>query len=119
VWGDGGYADILDDRRPVQAIEDVDGADDDAEMRRSHQKQAQPTAGTEEKNFFFEKKKQKTFMFLDGCLLQHAPQDAKVFWFFFSKKNALAEMSRQHGEARQKSRRARGAENPAQDQSHV
>ena len=41
------------------------------------------------KVFFFEKKKQKTFGHL-GPLFPHArPQFAKVFWFFFSKKNAL------------------------------
>jgi hypothetical protein len=34
------------------------------------------------KRFFFEKKKQKTFISLLPM------QDVKVFWFFFSKKNA-------------------------------
>ncbi len=41
------------------------------------------------KDFFFEKKKQKT----SGCLAAASPanvrQCAKVFWFFFSKKNIL------------------------------
>jgi hypothetical protein len=39
------------------------------------------------KDFFFEKKKQKTF----GCLAAAYPADVRkgieVFWFFFSKKN--------------------------------
>jgi hypothetical protein len=41
------------------------------------------------KDFFFEKKKQKTF----GCLSRIYQADAyhltKVFWFFFSKKNCF------------------------------
>jgi hypothetical protein len=42
----------------------------------------------EGKAFFFEKKKQKTF---SSCraLAGSARQVAKVFWFFFSKKNCL------------------------------
>jgi hypothetical protein len=44
--------------------------------------------------FFFEKKNQKTFTrLLPRKLQQHTPGDAgkgaKVFWFFFSKKNAF------------------------------
>jgi hypothetical protein len=40
------------------------------------------------KDFFFEKKKQKTFDYF-GCGLSGwaQPRLAKVFWFFFSKKN--------------------------------
>jgi hypothetical protein len=41
------------------------------------------------KAFFFEKKKQKTFVSLVRAAQQHALQEAKVFWFFFSKKNIL------------------------------
>jgi hypothetical protein len=41
------------------------------------------------KFFFFEKKKQKTFDCLGGPLPLRAPESAKVFWFFFSKKNNL------------------------------
>jgi hypothetical protein len=36
------------------------------------------------KHFFFEKKKQKTFILLVRIFPQYAPQKAKVFWFFFS-----------------------------------
>jgi phospholipase C len=42
------------------------------------------------KNFFFEKKKQKTFGHLAEPLRKSRSQYAKVFWFFFSKKNILA-----------------------------
>jgi hypothetical protein len=39
------------------------------------------------KRFFFEKKKQKTFLsYTSGCFTC-AAQGTKVFWFFFSKKN--------------------------------
>jgi hypothetical protein len=42
----------------------------------------------ERKYFFFEKKKQKTFFSWPGCPERSsAPKRAKVFWFFFSKKN--------------------------------
>jgi hypothetical protein len=46
------------------------------------------------KVFFFEKKKQKTFI-RSGCGLsgQAQPRLVKVFWFFFSKKNMLPERS--------------------------
>jgi hypothetical protein len=42
----------------------------------------------ESKDFFFEKKKQKTFDCF-GCGLSgdSGPRLVKVFWFFFSKKN--------------------------------
>jgi len=40
------------------------------------------------KVFFFEKKKQKTFVRCRG-LVTGVRKKAKVFWFFFSKKNAL------------------------------
>jgi hypothetical protein len=41
------------------------------------------------KRFFSEEKKQKTFV-ISGTRLSHrARQTIKVFWFFFSKKNAL------------------------------
>jgi hypothetical protein len=40
------------------------------------------------KHFFFEKKKQKTFVrFGFGLSGEDRPRLAKVFWFFFSKKN--------------------------------
>jgi hypothetical protein len=40
------------------------------------------------KDFFFEKKKQKTFARLGRAYPDRArPKFAKVFWFFFSKKN--------------------------------
>jgi hypothetical protein len=46
------------------------------------------------KVFFFEKKKQKTFVALGFRLSERArPRVAKVFWFFFSKKNILASIS--------------------------
>jgi hypothetical protein len=41
------------------------------------------------KQFFFEKKNQKTFDYLARVLPQHPLIIAKVFWFFFSKKNGL------------------------------
>jgi hypothetical protein len=42
------------------------------------------------KDFFFEKKKQKTFgRFGFGVAGIGSAQFAKVFWFFFSKKNCL------------------------------
>jgi len=41
------------------------------------------------KHFFFEKKKQKTFTSLSRAYDQHLPKQSKVFWFFFSKKNAF------------------------------
>jgi hypothetical protein len=40
--------------------------------------------------FFREKNKQKTLTFCGIRQGQHAPQYAKVFWFFFSKKNILS-----------------------------
>ncbi len=42
------------------------------------------------KDFFFEKKKQKTFVTWAGRSHDLALHVAKVFWFFFLKKNALA-----------------------------
>jgi hypothetical protein len=48
----------------------------------------------ERKRFFFEKKKQKTFVHLGPVCrrlrVSTGPKVIKVFWFFFSKKNALA-----------------------------
>jgi hypothetical protein len=44
---------------------------------------------SESKNFFFEKKKQKTFMNVAEPLRTGAAQGPKVFWFFFSKKNCF------------------------------
>jgi hypothetical protein len=41
------------------------------------------------KDFFFEKKKQKTFGYKKPSLIQAPSQFAKVFWFFFSKKNVF------------------------------
>jgi hypothetical protein len=53
----------------------------------------QPEREEKEKNFFFEKKKQKTFNYAAGGRPtfepQHCPQQLKVFWFFFSKKNCF------------------------------
>jgi hypothetical protein len=45
--------------------------------------------GVGRKRFFFEKKKQKTFIFLGRVLGTTPRQRTKVFWFFFSKKNIL------------------------------
>jgi hypothetical protein len=39
---------------------------------------------------FFLKKEAKTFASLARALTQRARQRAKVFWFFFSKKNYLS-----------------------------
>jgi hypothetical protein len=46
--------------------------------------------GSRRKDFFFEKKKQKTFDDLDPTVRPARVQGPKVFWFFFSKKNILA-----------------------------
>jgi hypothetical protein len=48
----------------------------------------------ERKDFFFEKKKQKTFVRLAAAFPDGARQGPKVFWFFFSKKNCLAFFAR-------------------------
>jgi hypothetical protein len=45
------------------------------------------SVGEGRKQFFFEKKNQKTFDCLVCTELQRSLQVAKVFWFFFSKKN--------------------------------
>jgi len=48
------------------------------------------SASEEGKVFFFEKKKQKTFgCFGFGLSGWAQPRLAKVFWFFFSKKNCF------------------------------
>jgi len=39
--------------------------------------------------FFSEEKKQKTFMSLSRIYQAAYAKDAKVFWFFFSKKNVF------------------------------
>jgi len=44
-------------------------------------------------DFFFEKKKQKTFDHLRARQSQRARQGAKVFWFFFFKKELLPSQS--------------------------
>jgi hypothetical protein len=45
----------------------------------------------QKKSFFFEKKKQKTFdCFGFGLSGRAQPKVAKVFWFFFSKKNRFS-----------------------------
>jgi hypothetical protein len=80
---------IREDRRSAGAIVNLAIADHDIEIFRRRGGRGRQTIKKEEKNFFFEKKKQKTFMFWYGCLLQRAPQETKVFWFFFSKKNAF------------------------------
>ena len=41
------------------------------------------------KHFFFANKKQKTYGFLGRAFPRSRSQVAKVFWFFFSKKNTL------------------------------
>jgi hypothetical protein len=41
------------------------------------------------KAFFFEKKKQKTFDRCCGLFPRARLEEAKVFWFFFAKKNAF------------------------------
>jgi hypothetical protein len=41
------------------------------------------------KDFFFEKKKQKTFEWLSRAYPADLRQGVRVFWFFFSKKNML------------------------------
>jgi hypothetical protein len=41
------------------------------------------------KTFFFEKKKQKTFIPCGPRQPRRARKSAKVFWFFFTKKNSL------------------------------
>jgi hypothetical protein len=40
--------------------------------------------------FFSEEKKQKTFMSLSRFYPEACSQEAKVFWFFFSKKNCFS-----------------------------
>jgi len=42
-----------------------------------------------ERIFFFEKKKQKTFIHWAELYRRHARKCPKVFWFFFSKKNTF------------------------------
>jgi hypothetical protein len=54
---------------------------------------------SKDKHFFFEKKKQKTFVPSPLPQIRHAGNDAqvvklKVFWFFFSKKNCLSSFTR-------------------------
>jgi hypothetical protein len=50
-----------------------------------------PIGGEGRKQFFFGKKNQKTFPFCGTAGVAHRafamPKRAKVFWFFFSKKN--------------------------------
>jgi hypothetical protein len=46
--------------------------------------------GKARKDFFFEKKKQKTFSRWAERYGRRARKSPKVFWFFFSKKNVLA-----------------------------
>jgi len=46
------------------------------------------------KHFFFEKKKQKTFEFLNAPVQAKETQETKVFWFFFSKKNIFLSLLR-------------------------
>jgi hypothetical protein len=62
---------------------------------------------SERKAFFFEKKKQKTFVSCRG-LVTGARKRAKVFWFFFSKKNIFLPYHSGH--------RHRGSTPPASDQ---
>jgi hypothetical protein len=51
-------------------------------------------SGTARKHFFFEKKKQRTFIRcsplpVQQCDLEAARKQTKVFWCFFSKKNCF------------------------------
>ena len=41
------------------------------------------------KDFFFEKKKQKTFPWLSQIFPETYAPETKVLWFFFSRKNCL------------------------------
>jgi len=50
------------------------------------------------KVFFSEEKKQKTFMSLSRIFPEAYAIDAKVFWFFSSKKNCFAFLSARHME---------------------
>jgi hypothetical protein len=54
----------------------------------------QSWAPQKRKPFFFEKKKQKTFEFLNAPLGANETQETKVFWFFFSKKNIFPSLLR-------------------------
>jgi hypothetical protein len=51
------------------------------------------------KAFFSEEKKQKTFMSLSRFYPERTPQEAEVFWFFFSKKNCFLSSSSKHAKA--------------------
>jgi len=48
-----------------------------------------PREGKPRKQFFFEKKNQKTFICFGYVPLAAVRQKNKVFWFFFSKKNCF------------------------------
>ena len=50
---------------------------------------------TASKAFFFEKKKQKTFVRLSRFYPDSRDSGIKVFWFFFLKKNCLPAFSEQ------------------------
>jgi hypothetical protein len=54
----------------------------------------EPREQEESKDFFFEKKKQKTFAIWAEPARRVRSQVAKVFWFFFSKKNRFLYASR-------------------------
>jgi hypothetical protein len=49
-----------------------------------------PARPAARKHFFFEKKKQKTFVTLARSYGQLGAKNQKSFWFFFSKKNILS-----------------------------
>jgi hypothetical protein len=59
-------------------------------MARRSRRPHRESGVTGRKDFFFEKKKQKTFVCF-GCGLsgEARPRLVKVFWFFFSKKNCF------------------------------
>jgi hypothetical protein len=49
----------------------------------------QPGGEEESRTFFFEKKKQKTFIHLASAFPEGLGPGSKAFWFFFSKKNCF------------------------------
>ncbi|MDX5931694.1 hypothetical protein [Acidiphilium acidophilum] len=74
-------------RRKAQSRERGQMADSGAEKQDSG-----------DKNFFFEKKKQKTFFDLGlGCFHRHRPRLTKIFLFLFSqKKKSFSDLSFHH-----------------------
>ncbi len=58
-------------------------------MRQGRAVQAGRFSPEEGKQFFFEKKNQKTFMFMVHVAGENPDSDPKVFCFFFSEKKTL------------------------------